>query len=157
MEKKKKQLWQPSDIFVIPLLDSKYAVGQILDQRIPNTLRIALFNEVLDTLETYDINHLGKFSHLIALLEVGEDQIRRKNWKIIGNKTSLIPRSIFPNEEYRSKNWVGSVTIDATVVDEFMNAFYALVPWDDWYDPEYLDGLLYDKNKKPLNLIYKNN
>jgi hypothetical protein len=36
---------------------------------------------------------------------------------------------------------VGSTIYDAAIAEDFMNAFYALQPWDDWHNPDYLDEL----------------
>jgi len=41
-------------------------------------------------------------------------------------------------------------------IAEFLNAYYGLVPWDDWADPNYLDKLLISPDKKPKNIIFKN-
>ena len=63
------------------------------------------------------------------------------------------------NEQYRNADpyldGVGSNIKDAIIAEDFMNAFYALHPWDDWYDPEFYDKMLVDKLKKPKHLIYK--
>jgi len=43
----------------------------------------------------------------------------------------------------------------AGIVNEFLNAYYALRAWDDWYDPAYFDGLLLSPEKKPTRLMFK--
>jgi len=45
--------------------------------------------------------------------------------------------------------------IGSAIVNEFLNAYYALQPWDDWKDPHYLDSLLVSPDKKPTKLLYK--
>lgn len=157
--RRKKTPWAIGDIFTIPLNNGKYAIGHVLSQRLPNTTRIALYDEVIDSLENPDINNLCKEAHLLSLIEVTKEQIDFGVWKVIGNKPTAIPVSRHANEQYRStdpyKNGVGSNIKDAVIAEHFMNAFYGLRPWDDSYDPEYYDKMLVDKQKKPLHLIYK--
>jgi hypothetical protein len=44
-------------------------------------------------------------------------------------------------------------TGNAALAEDFLNAFYALIPWDNYYIPEYLDKYLIDISKKPKNII----
>jgi hypothetical protein len=50
--------------------------------------------------------------------------------------------------------WAGERFSDAALVEDFVNAFYALRPWDNWYDPNYLDKFLINTSKKPSNLVF---
>lgn len=152
---KRKQInWHNNDIFVIPLNNNYYSIGQILDQRMKNTLRITLFNETVDSLENLNIKNLCDVKNLISLLEVTKEQIVYGVWKILGNKETEIPFNLFPNEQFREKNWINSMIYDAALAEDFVNAYNSLIPWDDWHDPIFLDEFLYDKNKKTRNLIY---
>lgn len=157
--KRKKVPWVIGDIFAITLNTGKYAIGHILSQRLPNTIRIALYDEILEMTEGNDINILCRETDLISLIEVTKEQIDFGVWKVIGNKPTDIPISRHANEQYRSpdpyKDGVGSEVLDAAVAEDFMNAFYGLHPWDDWYDPQFYDKMLVDKSKKPAHLIYK--
>jgi len=42
------------------------------------------------------------------------------------------------------------------IMVKFLEAYYALGVWDDWFDPNYLDQILCKEAKKPKNLRYKN-
>lgn len=153
--KRKKVIWKANDIFVIPLLNGKYSIGHILDQRMINTVRIALYDEVLSQLDKLDIESLVNSSDLISLIEVFREKLDYGEWPIIGNKQTVIPVEKYANEQFRSNNWINSVTFDAGLAEDFINSYYGLLPWDDWYDPNYLDKFLVDPAKKPNNLIYK--
>jgi len=154
MKRRKKYIWNIGDIFAIPLNNQKYAIGHVLDQRLKNTIRIALYDEVVESLNILDVNELCKEPDLISLIEVTKEQIDFGVWKVIGNKKSTIPISKYANEQYRDIGWVGSNIKDAGIAEDFLNAFYALNPWDDSYDPNYYDKMLVDKSKKPSNLVY---
>lgn len=151
----KKTPWAVGDIFTIKLNNGKYGVGHVLSQRMVNTIRIALYDETLDNLENINLENLCKENDLLSLIEVTKEQIDFGAWKVMGNKPTTIPVSRHANEQYRHLDWVGSNIKDAAIAEDFMNAFYGLHPWDDWYDPEYYDKMLVDKHKKPSHLIYK--
>jgi hypothetical protein len=52
--------------------------------------------------------------------------------------------------------FVGASVHGSGILNEFVNAFYGLTPWDDWHDPYYLDHLLVSPEKKPVQrLVYK--
>lgn len=82
------------------------------------------------------------------LLDSGE-------WKILATHPVEVPRSKFPFETLRRKGFIGATVTGSGNINEFANAFCALVPWDDWADPSYLDRLLLSPELKPKNLIFK--
>ena len=154
---KKKQTWQIGDVFAIALLNGRFAIGQVLnDERKPlNSIAVALFR--------FDVERLAEISGLeltlenaISVIFVTRDLLENGTWKTAGNSSIRIPREMFPYEESRSQGFVGATVIGAGNVAEFMNAFFALVPWDDWADPSYLDGLLLSPARKPAKLLLKN-
>ena len=153
MARRKKTEWHDGDVFLIPLKNDKYSVGQVLNQRMVNTVRIALYDEVLDTINYVDVPKLCNQKNLISLIEVSKEQLTYGVWKIIGNKESDIPVSRFANEKYRPLNWVGSIIYDAALAEHFVDSFYALQPWDAWFDPNYFDKFLVDIDKKPKKLL----
>jgi len=152
--RRKKVSWSNCDVFAIPLDNGKYSIGHILDQGLINTIRIALFDEVIESLDDINVDILCDIQNLISLIEVTKEQVDYGVWKIIGKKNSQIPQDRYANEKFRKNNLAGSKVYDAALAEDFMNAYYALIPWDDWFNPDYLDNFLVDKNKKPNNLIY---
>ncbi|MGN6398284.1 MAG: Imm26 family immunity protein [Mucilaginibacter sp.] len=153
--KRKKVNWKPNDIFAIKLINEKSVVGHILDQHLINTVCIAIYDEILADTSNIDINSLINSKDLISLIEVTREKLDFGAWEIIGVKENTIPIEQFPNEQYRSAKWVNSVMYDAGLAEDFVNAYYSLTPWDDWYDPNYLDKFLISPYKKPDKLLYK--
>lgn len=149
----KKIRWKEGDVFTIPLLNKNFSVGHVLDLQMPNIVRIALYDEIID-IKKYDITKLCNYDKLISLIATSREQLDFGVWKIIGFREQQIPVSKFPNERFRNNGWIGAIHYDAAVAEDFINSFYALLPWDDWGNPDFLDKLLYDSNKKPTNLIY---
>lgn len=154
MAKKKKVDWKTGDIFLVPLLDGTYGTGQILDLQMPTIVRIALFDENVKSLTEFDISHACSLSNLISLIASSREQLDFDAWKIVGNKPIQIAIRDFPNEQFRNKDWVGAKHYDAALIEDFLNAFYSFIPWDDWFNPNYLDAFLVDLSKKPKTLVF---
>jgi hypothetical protein len=150
---KKKTVWKNGDIFQIELKDGSNVFGQVLDLQMKNVVRCAFFNEKSDSDYVQDKN--CQLENLISLIATTREQLDYGVWKIVGYKEVDIPIENFPNESFRVNRWIGAKHYDASIVEEFLDAFYALVPWDDWADPNYLDKLLVDPSKKPRNVILK--
>jgi Immunity protein 26 len=150
----KKIKWTYGDVFIIKLLNGKFCVGQILDLQMDNIVRVSLFNEVISNLVTLDLSKICQLENLISLVAVSRENLDNGTWKIEGNKEISIPLSMFPNEKFRFNGWIGSVVYDSGLAEDFLNSFFALLPWDDWHDPNFLDEFLVDKKMKPQNLIF---
>ena len=91
MKARKKTPWAVGDIFTIKLNNGKYAIGHVLSQRMVNTIRIALYDEILDNLENINLENLCKENDLLSLIEVTKEQIDFGVWKVIGNEQTLTP------------------------------------------------------------------
>jgi hypothetical protein len=66
-----------------------------------------------------------------------------------------VPKENLPYESLRNKGFVGAKVVGSKNVNELLNAYYGLSPWDDWKDPTYLDKLLISPEKKPTTVKYK--
>jgi hypothetical protein len=154
--RRKKIKWNQNDVFAIPLLNGNYAIGHVLDQTdFVNAVRIALYDEIIKDFDDIDLNGLINDKNLISLIEVTREQLDYGVWKIIGNKQTTLPIEKYANEQTRINKWVGSTQYGAGLAEDFINSYYALLPWDDWYIPDFLDEFLVSPSKKPGNLIYK--
>lgn len=157
MARRKKAVWNCGDVFAVPLDNGKYAIGQTLIQNLKNIVSISLYNETIDSINEPDLKALCKAENLKSLIDVTIEQLTYRVWKILGSKTIGIPQNDFPNEKFRKTKWVGLITYDAALAEDFLNAFYALKPWDNWYNPNFLDEFLFEKSKKTTNLIFVKN
>ena len=93
---------------------------------------------------------------LIATLSVTREQLDFGVWRIVGWQPVTIDRSVWPNENCRSQDWIGAKIFDAAIAEDLLEAYNGLAPWDDWKDPEYLDKLLVSPDRKPKHLVFKN-
>jgi hypothetical protein len=152
---KKKQKWELGDLFTLPLKDGTFCMGQVLNIQMKNVVCCALFDIKLTKDDIDNVAFEFTKGDIISVVATSKEQIDFGVWKVVGNQLCLVPIEEQPNEEFRSKGWVGAKISDASIIEEFCDAFYALVPWDDWGDPNYLDKFLISPLKKPNNLLFK--
>ncbi len=142
----KKKTLSVGDVFAIRMRDDGFAVGQILDARGPmNSVGIALFDERCarpDDAMTIDISEERAFSIIFCTRDLLDDGV----WTVVGNRPIEIRPESFPH----TKKVIGSFN-----VMKLVEAYFGLVLWDDWHDPQYLDKLLISADKKPKNVVHK--
>lgn len=149
----KRQKWGPGDLFAVPLLDGSFLLGQVLahEPQAMNGVSCALFDQ------RFNNNNAPRpaIDAIFSILLVTRDLLDRGVWQIVGNSPIDVPRSAFPFENLRPAGFVGATIRGSRIVNEFANAFCGLHPWDDWANPDYLDGLLISPAKKPKHLVTK--
>lgn len=145
------------DLLVVPLINGKFVLGQIIrfDKRGLHSISFGLFDVVLDE-PKLSANFILDGSLCFSTMLVLSDCMLRKGWAVIGNQKLKIPKKNYPYEKELKKRGVGASHFDYGACEQFVNAFYALIPWDCCYRPDLLDELLLSAEKKPQNLIYKN-
>jgi hypothetical protein len=153
---KRKIKWHKGDVFVVKLMDGTYTIGQVLDLQMTNIISCAFFDERYASIECILMDSTCNINNLISIIACTKEKLDYDIWKIIGNKPIEINEEKFPNEQFRHNGWIGAKSYDAGIIEEFLDAYNALTPWDDWYNPNYLDELLIDISKRPTNLVYKN-
>lgn len=92
---------------------------------------------------------------LISVASVAKDALDSGAWRVVGHAPIGVERRMWPNERFRKSGWIGAEVYDASILDEFLEAFHGLVPWNAWKDPDFLDKLLISPEKKPSGLVYK--
>jgi len=150
---RKKLEWSTGDFFTVPLKDGSRVVGQALDLMMPNIVSVALTDVRLKEGESLPDPSLIGREHVVAALSTWRDPLDSGHWPIVGHKTPVLQRKEWPNEQYRSKNWVGAKHQNTAVVEAFLNAYHGMSVWDAWYDPLFFDKLLFDGTKRPPNVV----
>lgn len=151
---KQVQAWNPGDVFVIEQRDGLCSVGQVIELILKNVVSCAFYDIRMSCDKA-----VGPFElhirHLIAALSVSREQLDFAKWKVVAHQPVVVDHELWPNEEFRAERWIGAKIYDASIVEKLLNAYNGLMPWDDWYDPEYLDKLLASPEKKPKHIVYK--
>jgi len=150
----KKKQWDSGSVFLIPLKDGTECIGQVIrrEKSVLNSVAIALFDmkgkwssgQSLPSLRAEDI-----FSAILAT----KDLLDSGRWVVLDEEIISVSDDMRPYENLRETGFIGAKVRGSGLVEEFANAFYGLVPWDDWYVPDYLDGFLVSPDKKPIDRL----
>jgi hypothetical protein len=146
-------------VFSISTSDGRFAIGQVVGQE-PNLLRsvtAALFDERHNSIEEAREHAICDPSTLFAILFVTVNHLESGDWHIVGHRSVSVDARFNSHEHTRVQGFVGAKVVGSGIVNDFVEAFYGLAPWDDWNDPHYLDSLLISDAAKPVGrLVYKN-
>jgi hypothetical protein len=108
---------------------------------------------------------------LIAVLYVTRDLLDSGHWRVVPHQRAGLQQQLseafyarFPHlrwrhfvdiDELKPSGYIGLTIHGSANVTSFLNAFHKLSPWNDFFDPNYLDGLLISKDRKPTDLLLK--
>ena len=152
----KKQQWRIGDVFTVETSDGMHVVGQIIGQEpvVLNSVSVAFFD--IRVKESIDAELIELDSDKIfSIVFSTRDLLDAGKWKVTRHSSVKFEPYQLPYEHLRPLGFVGAKVIGSGILEEFLNAFYSLTPWDNWKDSDYLDRLLIDHSKKPKCLIYK--
>ena len=153
---RRRQTWKIGDVFLVALKDDSHAVGQIVAQEraILNSVSCAFFATRAEENDFASMDPMP-LEKLIAVLLVTRDLLDNGVWQVVAQRPVTLPRELLPYERLREAGFIGAKVRGSGIVNEFLNAFFGLSPWDDWHDPAYLDEFLISPDKKPDNLILR--
>lgn len=154
---RKKQIWSVGDIFTVRLKNEQYVLGQIVgrEAKVLNSVTVAFYDQTFsEEKEAAYVSSLDR-ERIFSVVFSTRESLDSGDWHVVGKQGINLTAEELPYEHLRGVGFVGAKIFGSGILEEFLNAFYALVPWDDWQDPNYLDQLLISPSKKPQNLIYK--
>lgn len=155
MPMRAKQKWDIGSVFLLPLENGDSCVGQVIgrEAHVLNSAVIALFDFKGDWARM-EIPSL-EMGALFSAVFVTRDLLDSGRWKVVDRRDTGGVVEASPYETLRTSGFIGAKVRGSSIVEEFVNAFYGLAPWDDWYVPDYLDAFLMSANKKPSDrLVY---
>jgi hypothetical protein len=132
--------------------DGRYTPGQVIGRETQalNSATVAFFDVAVDDPdEAAAIDLSDPFSVVFSTRDLLDDGV----WRVVGNRPIAVPMKLFPWEHTRSSGWVGAKVIGSGILNQLLDAFRGLAPWDAYKDPAYLDGLLVSPAKKPTSRI----
>ena len=145
--------WDPGVVFAVPLPDNTAAVGQAIALMLPNVVYCALTDIRLASVSAKPPSL--EPSSVVSRVALTREQLDYRAWPLLGEQPLVCTKDDFNNERFASKGYVGATIYDAALAEDFLAAFHALAPWDDWHDPHYLDGWLVSPERKPRVLQFK--
>jgi hypothetical protein len=140
----------PGDIFGVPLPNGLLALGQVLsrERQALNSVGCALFSETLS-----EGAPVPEFLSPVSVMLVTPDLLSKGVWPVLSNREPVVAASNRPYEQLRDVGWIGAKVTGSGIVQEFVAAYHCLVPWDDWYLPDYLDRLLLPGVSRPHGVL----
>lgn len=153
---RRKVKWKVGDIVGIPRLDGVFAVAQVVDitPQALNSVVLAIFDEAISDV-TSPQNISMAHDNLIAVLFATREQLDSGTWKVLGTGPVTVPEALIPSKGLSSRGFVGAKIYGSAIVDNFVNAYHALSPWDMCFRPDYFDDMLISPIRKPERLMYK--
>ena len=140
------------------LKDGSVSLGQIIahEPKAMNSVGCILYDARFSDPTKVDVANPPTNCPFAVLLTT-HDLLDSGHWRVVANAPLGLSHDLIPYEKFRTSGFIGAKIYGSAIINEFVNAFYGLVAWDDWADPKYLDGLLLSPGLKPKNLIYKPN
>lgn len=151
--RRKRIKWEFGDLFGVKLKDGSYILVQIIDQMMTNCIYVAVTNIKVD-LNSTDNNYTLNPADIISLVCVSKHPFEDGYFPKIGKVDLIAGKADFKNELTKDNGYIGSKIYDGELLEDFLDAYNKLSPWDDWFDPNYLDEFLISLDKKPKDLIY---
>lgn len=150
----KTQKWKKGDVFLVPLLDGSYCIGQVIYEAAFIKTPICAFFDLRRNEDEINVEELSS-SRLIAVQFVTRDSLGSGRWRIFENQPTPNVADHFNILALENSGFVGVEIRGSGAVTMFLNAFYALSPWNEYFDPNYFDTLLISQDMKPKELIFK--
>jgi len=146
------------NIFAIPLGDGTFAIGQVLahEQGMLGAISCAFYGLRYKAIPSLDALPMLDETLLIASHFTGKDRLVGSHWTILGKLEPILSTDVYPYESQRVMGWAGAKMIGTAILEEFLQAYWGLAHWDNWGDPNYLDGVLLPGNKRPRSARTKN-
>lgn len=154
--RKKKQKWNIGDLFTVPLKDHSFSIGRVVgfESEALNSAICAFYAYRVDAVPDNEI--ILSDDELISVLFVTRDLLDSGDWKIFSSSPNFFDLDKYIHLNYlRENGFIGVKSIGSGLVIELMEAYYKLSPWNDYFDPNYLDSLLLSPDKKPKDIILK--
>lgn len=147
----KPQKWKEGDIFSIPLSDGSFGYGQVLwHQNKKSTVTCAIFgcqgngNMPIDTVVQSPVISAMTVKNLFDL--------NSGKWKVEGTHSLVLEKSNVP-WEHSGATGVDSKVYQEQTLTEFLEAYFALKPWNAWLTDKFFDLFLLPGVNRPTNSI----
>ena len=139
---------QQADIFLIPLMDGGFGVGQVVEvDATPEGSALCLLTRLLSAPDwpptpIHD-------SEAISLVLVTDDALRNGTWQTVGFEMLPKLERVFPLKNTIIDKFHGIAVHEPAIIEAFVNACHGLYPWDGFPDPTFFNSLLVYPDKTP--------
>ncbi len=146
---RKRQKWKEGDVFLLPLEDGSHCVGQVLQitKRALNSV-VCSFSKVRTSLA--DRSASFEKNDIVAVLFTTPDQLNDGEWSVIRHESQHDSADKYLDmQRFEAADFVGVKVIGSGIIVSLMRAWFGLEPWDDFFDPNYLDKCLLPGVSRP--------
>ena len=156
MARRHKQSWSVGDYFTITLSDNSCVFGQVIgyEAEALNSVICAIFSKKVDG-SVAEVPEGLTERDLIAVQFVTRDLLDSSHWRVFAHGLSPDPSRYLPLNALKRDRFIGATIEGSGIIVEFMNAYFALLPWNGFHDPGYFDKLLLSPDRKPEKLLLK--
>lgn len=134
-----------ADLFLIPLLNESYCVGQVID--VTDTAILCAVSQRQTGAGT-EVPALS-LSELAALMLIEPTAIITGLWSIAGFDTIPHVNSLFNWKAAKKSGYANLAVHDPAVIEAFANAIFGLYPWDGFGAPDFFSRFLIDPTSVP--------
>ena len=147
----KRVKWQYGAVFVLPLTDGSFSIGQAIDSMMTHIVYCAFFStryqNLPDSLPVLDRNDV------ISLVAVWKRSLNIGHWPIIGVAPLVVPKQDFPNEQFRDNGYIGAKHYDEGIAEDLVSAYHGLIPWNVMFKEDYYDSMLLNGIERPQSAV----
>jgi hypothetical protein len=150
-----RQIAKQGDVFMVPLEDGTFGVGQVLiPQGFLGSMLTAFFalrcSERPQDVASLDLSP----SVLLCCQLVMRDDFVRGLWPRVGRRTPAIPVEYFPLGWDINDSTVGALAYSSGLFPMFLSAYHGLRPWLEptWHHSRIYDELLLPGAQGPFSL-----
>ncbi len=139
---------QLADIFLIPLLNGDFAVGQVVETATTpsNTALCAL--TLLKSAPDWPPSAIHH-SEVISLILIQDTALSDETWQVIGFEAVPALERIADLSDARSAGFSNMTQHDPALIEAFVNACHGHYPWDGFPDPQFFNSLLINPKVRP--------
>lgn len=154
-KKKKVAVFEPGDIFLVPLEGSKsYGVGQVVE------ITKEALNSVICGFYSLQVDKEFKASDavekkLIAVQFTSPDLLKEGFWPVVGNVSSIDPNKYMGLDELKKNGYIGAEIEGSAIIRMFLSAYFGLIPWNTYYRDDYFDDMMLNPGNKPSNIFFE--
>lgn len=154
----KKERWNVGDLFLVPLQDGTFSLGQIVafEPEALNSVVCGFYDCIVQEYQ-FEAGEMDlRQEDLVAMLFTTRDLLDSGDWPIVGHVAPANIDSFADLPDLRAKRFVGAKIVGSGNIVKMMNAMQGLYPWNAFHEPNYLDKLLISPEKKPANPLFRN-
>lgn len=145
---------QQADIFLIPLLDGGFGVGQVVEvSATPQSTALVMLT-LLQSAPNWPPSPIH-YSESTSLVLVQDNALKDGSWHIVGFEMLPPIGRLFKIKEALSSNFENVAFQESAIVEAFVNACHGLYPWDGFPDPQFFNKLLIYPDQVPSGVKYK--